>query len=242
MLRRSTLLIAPRPPGLNAPRPPGLKASLVSALVAACAALAPAAAHAGDAAQTPAWKKEKNILEVGWMLGALFPAADHGLYANDKAPNPARAFKTGFDIGLRFAYMPFRFFGVEIEGDLSPTRVDRGEKRGARSYLYGARGHVILQLPTQLSLFVLAGGGMLGGSSKDNLIGKNVDGAVHVGAGLKYYVNKYVVLRIDGRDVMTQSYAKLTGGTGPAFSHSIEFTFGASFVWGRKSPKMLPKG
>lgn len=221
-------------------RPTLLKLALAS-MVVAPAGLTPGAAHADDAKPQPAWKREKHILEVGWLLGALFPAADHGLYGLDKAPSPPRAFKTGFDLGLRFAYMPFRFFGVEVEGDFSPTRVDRGEKKGARSYLYGLRGHVIFQLPTQLSLFVLAGGGMLGGSSKDDLIQKNVDGAVHIGAGLKYYVNKWVVLRIDGRDIMTQSYAKLTGAAGPAFAHTVEFTFGAAFVWGRKSPKMLPK-
>lgn len=219
---------------------------LTPVLASALVALAPAAAHADDAAAAPkakpAWTKEKNILEVGWMLGALFPGADHGLYANDKAPAAPRAFKTGFDLGLRFAYMPFRFFGVEVEGDFSTMRTDRGEKKGARSHLFGARAHVIFQLPTQLSLFVLAGGGMLGGTSKDTMIGKDIDGALHVGAGLKYYVHKYVTLRIDGRDIMSQSYAKLTGGTGPAFSHTVEFTFGASFVWGRKSLKMPPKG
>src|SRR5690349_3310817 len=53
----------------------------------------------------PAWRKEKHMIEVGWLKGAFFPAKDHGLYGLEP-PSPARAFKTGFDIGLRLAYLP----------------------------------------------------------------------------------------------------------------------------------------
>jgi hypothetical protein len=205
------------------------------------ASLVPAVALAGDdeAKPKPAWRKEKHIIEVGWLLGAFFPAKDHALYALEKPPEPARTFKTGFDIGLRFAYLPLRFVGVELEANVSPTKVDIMD--GKRAVLYGARGHVILQMPTQLALFVVAGGGMLGVSSKDPLVGKNIDGAFHVGGGLKYYINKWVTLRIDGRDVITPSYAKAMGGD-PSYAHSAEFTFGAAFVWGRKWVKMPPKG
>lgn len=204
------------------------------------ASLVPAAASAGEGKPKPAWLKEKHIIEVGWLLGAFFPAKDHGLYHAEK-PATQKAFNTGFDIGLRFAYLPLRFVGVEVEANLSPTRVDFVEGKGPRTFLYGARGHVILQMPTQLALFVVAGGGVLGVSSKDAAVGKNVDGALHVGGGLKYYVNKYVTLRIDGRDIITPSYAAAFGGD-PARAHSAEFTFGAAFVWGRKWVKMPPKG
>lgn len=210
------------------------------ALALTCAALvclAPTAARAEDKPK-PAWLKEKHIIEVGWLMGALFPAQDHGLYKDDK-PVVQRTFKTGFDIGLRLAYMPLRFVGVEVEGNVSPTKVDANN--GARTVLFGARGSVILQMPTRLSLFVLAGGGMLGVSSKDSRVGKNIDGAMHVGGGLKFYVTKYVTLRIDGKDIVTPSYAKAFGGE-PAWAHHAEFTFGAAFVWGRKGTKMWPKG
>lgn len=212
-------------------------------LTFALASLVPAAASAGEgeAKPKPAWLKEKNIIEVGWLLGAFFPAKDHSLYTGKEPPSPPKAFNTGFDIGLRFAYLPLRFVGVEVEANLSPTRVTFMEGKGPRTFLYGARAHVILQMPTQLALFVVAGGGMLGVSSRDPLVGKNIDGALHVGGGLKYYVNKYVTLRIDGRDVITPSYAMAAGADAPR-AHSAEFTFGASFVWGRKWVKMPPKG
>lgn len=211
------------------------------ALALACVAsvcLAPAAARAGEDKPKPAWLKEKHIIEVGWLLGALFPAKDHGLYEDDK-PLVQRTFKTGVDLGLRLAYMPLRFVGVEVEGNVSPTKVDAD--KGDRTVLFGARGSVILQMPTRLSLYILAGGGMLGVSSKDSRVGKNIDGALHVGGGLKYYVTKYVTLRIDGKDIMTPSYAKAFGGE-PARAHHAEFTFGVAFVWGRKGTKMWSKG
>jgi OOP family OmpA-OmpF porin len=186
----------------------------------------------------PAWRKELHMLEVGWLLGAFFPAKDHGLYGVEP-PNPPRAFKTGFDIGLRFAYLPVRFVGVEIEGNVSPTKVDVDD--GKRSVLYGFRGHVLLQLPTRITPFLVAGGGVLGGSSQDELIGKKSGGALHVGGGLKIYVSKWVAIRIDGRDIAAPSYAKAAGGE-PTWAHHGEFTFGVSFVWGRKGTKMWPKG
>ena len=202
----------------------------------ALACLVPAAARAEDKPK-PAWLKEKHILEVGWLMGAYFPAKDHQLYSAEM-PAAQVPLKTGFDVGLRFAYLPLRFVGLEIEGQVSPTRVDA--EKGARAVVYGARGHVILQLPTRLSLFLLGGGGMLGVSSKDAGIGKDIDGALHVGGGLKFYVNKWVTLRIDGRDVIAPSYARAFAGE-PRWTHHAEFTFGASFVWGRKGVKMWAK-
>ncbi|WP_434423023.1 hypothetical protein [Nannocystis pusilla] len=196
------------------------------------------AAAAKPEKPVPPWRKEMHMIEVGWLMGALFGAKDHGLYGVDP-PNPPRPFKTGFDIGLRFAYLPVRFVGVEIEGNVSPTKVNVED--GKRAVLFGLRGHVILQLPTRITPFIVAGGGMFGGSSKDELVGKKVDGALHVGGGVKIYVSKWVAIRIDGRDIMTPSYAKAAGGE-LSYAHHGEFTFGVSFVWGRKGTKMWPRG
>jgi hypothetical protein len=186
----------------------------------------------------PAWRTEKHILEIGGYMGAFFLAADHGLYG-DGVAKTARPVKPGFDVGLRIAYMPMRFFGIEVEGGAMPTKLDGNGGYGTT--LFGVRGHVILQLPTRLSLFVLGGAGILGVTSDAKALGKNVDGSLHLGGGLKFYLTPKVVLRIDGRDVVSAAFSKgMTGGQN--FAHSGEFTFGASFVLGRKSTKMLPKG
>ncbi|HEY8378585.1 MAG TPA: hypothetical protein VIK91_18955, partial [Nannocystis sp.] len=181
--------------------------------------------------------KEKHIIEVGWLMGALFPAKDHGFYGL-MPPSPPRSFKTGFDIGIRFAYLPLRFVGLEIEGDVSPTKVDVPD--GKRTTLFGFRGHALLQLPTRITPFIVAGGGMIGSSSQDPVIGNKTSGALHVVGGLKIYVSKYVAIRFDGRDIMTPGYVHATGGDGPWVHHG-EFTIGAAFVWGRKGTKMWPK-
>lgn len=208
---------------------------------------APATAHAEEPAAKkprPAWLAEKHMLEVGLYMGALFPAKDHGLYGEEIAKSP-RTLKTGFDVGLRLAYLPLRFVGVEAEGGISPMKVNyaddmTGEDQQRRAIVYALRAHVILQLPTQLSLFVVAGGGVLGVSSKNDSLGKNADGTLHVGGGLKYYLHKKVVLRIDGRDIIGPAFTKGMGG--PDWTHHAEFTFGASFVLGRQSTKMLKRG
>lgn len=212
-----------------------------SAMVAS-GVVASGVARADDAKPKPAWRKEKHIIEVGGYLGALFPSADHGLYAEGVTDAPKQV-KTGFDFGVRFAYLPLRFVGVEVEGGASPTRValENSDKKGRRLTLFAVRASLVLQMPTQLALFVLAGGGILGVSSSEKALGNNVDGSLHVGGGLKYYVTPKVVLRIDGRDVISPAYSRgMTGGYD--WAHSGEFTFGASFVIGRKSTKMLPRG
>lgn len=210
---------------------------LIFALASVSSALVAGVARADEARPKAAWRQEKHIIEVGGSLGAFFPSADHGLYAVDVKDTP-KTIKTGFDIGVRFAYLPLRFVGVEVEGGAVPTRIklDSGDK-GRRLTMFGVRAHLILQMPTQLALFVLAGGGILGVSSSEKALGNNVDGALHVGGGLKYYLTPKVVLRIDGRDVISPAFSRGTVG-GYDWAHSGEFTFGASFVIGRKSTKM----
>jgi opacity protein-like surface antigen len=206
----------------------------------------PALAHAEDAPvkKRPAWLAEKHMLEVGLYMGALFPAKDHGLYG-EGITSAQRPLKNGFDVGLRIAYLPLRFVGIEAEGGITPSKVvytdGDGEEARRKVTLYALRAHVILQLPTQLSLFVLAGGGVQGVSSKNDALGKNADGTFHVGGGLKYYLHKKVVLRIDGRDIIGPAWTKGMA-SGPTWTHHAEFTFGASFVLGRQSTKMLKKG
>ncbi len=185
----------------------------------------------------PAWRTEKNILEIGGYLGAFFPSDDHGLYGEgfDKTPRPLA---TGFSVGLRIAYLPVRFVGVELEGGVMPSKLDGNG--GYKSTLVAARAHVILQMPTRLALFIVGGGGMIGVNSGGKALGRNVDGSLHVGGGLKYYLTPKVVLRIDGRDVVSPAFSKgMTGGRD--WAHNGEFTIGASFVLGRKSTKMRPR-
>ena len=224
-------------------RPPlqSLAPLLALALVSAAAlhTAAPSVAHAGDASKPrPSWRTEKHILEIGGYLGVFFPAADHGLYA-DGVTETAKPIKTGFDVGVRLAYLPLRFVGIEVEGGVVPTKLQGNG--GYSATLFAVRGHLVLQMPTRLALFVVGGGGVLGVTSPAKGLGSNVDGTLHVGGGLKYYLTEKVVLRIDGRDVISPNFARGTAG-GQDWAHSGEFTFGASFVIGRHSTKMLPRG
>jgi hypothetical protein len=119
----------------------------VCSVVAAVSVAVPGLAHAADAGKPkPAWLKEKHILEVGGYLGGFFTAPDHGLYG-DGITKTARPLKTGFNVGLRIAYMPLRFVGIEAEGGVVPTKLDG--QGGYKVTMFAARAHVILQTPTR---------------------------------------------------------------------------------------------
>jgi len=129
-----------------------LALSLAVSAVAVAHAADPAVASAAEPKQRPPWLTEKHMLEVGLYMGALFPAKDHGLYEEKVATSP-RPLKNGFSAGLRIAYMPLRFIGIEAEGGISPSKVVYdldGEEARRKVMLYALRAHLILQLPTQL--------------------------------------------------------------------------------------------
>jgi OOP family OmpA-OmpF porin len=94
---------------------------------------------------------------------------------------------------------------------------------------------MILQAPTKSVVpFVLAGGGVIGISSKKSVLGNDTDGALHFGAGLKGYITKNLALRLEGRGSVTQGYGAETRAI------HWEGLLGASVVLGRPEPPPPP--
>ena len=185
----------------------------------------------GAAAFFKKWRPEPMTLELGLFGGVMLPSDTHEIYRPDMSV-------AGFghqpyasvapDIGLRVGFYPLRFLGVEAEAAVMPTSV----ADGSSAILYGFRGYALAQLPYRLAPFALIGFGALGGSS--DAIGSDIDPALHFGGGLKFYINKWLALRLDVRDNISAQYQVDNGRT-----HHVEILAGLSVTLLRKSKELI---
>jgi OOP family OmpA-OmpF porin len=104
-------------------------------------------------------------------------------------------------MGARVEYYPLRFVGIGVEGGVKPTR---SPELDASTAIYAVRGHVIGQLPYRFTPMLLLGGGILGNGSALPILSSS-KGAFHWGGGLKYHVNKWIAVRLDGRHVVADT-------------------------------------
>jgi outer membrane protein OmpA-like peptidoglycan-associated protein len=168
-----------------------------------------------------------NLWELGIFGGLLFVSdrnafAKTTTFANFKQPSP--------EVGLRLAYLPLSWLGLEIEGMGAAGELRNGTDQSA--VVWAGRGHLLLQIPTTyVSPFVLGGGGRMGIISDDAASGKDDDPALHFGAGLKINLHRRVALRLEGRDTITKERP------GADTAHHIEALLGLSLVFGRPAPR-----
>ncbi len=171
------------------------------------------------------WAPERNMFELGLWGGVLVMNREHELYDPRVAPH-LRYRPAAFDLGLRFAYFPLRWLGGEIEAGVMPTR----NAADARTTLYTVRGHAIFQLPWwRLTPFLVVGGGGMGVASRPSALGNDIDASFHWGPGLKFYVNRYLAIRLDLRHLVGARRVLDNG----AASH-FEALLGLSLTLGRK--------
>jgi OOP family OmpA-OmpF porin len=180
------------------------------------------------------WAPERNTVELGVYGGIFVPARDLELFE----PDPLQA-RQGFkplakvapDFGVRAAYLPSRFFGLELEGGVMPTKAE-----GDRATLWTARGHLIAQLGLwSVTPFAVVGASALGVQSSRTVVGDDVDAAIHVGLGTKFYLSRRAMIRIDLRDTISASRGVDQGAT-----NTIEALVGVSIVLGRKRDRDEP--
>jgi OmpA-OmpF porin, OOP family len=182
------------------------------------------------------WVPEPRMLELGVYGGLMLLADTHELFGADAAL-PLQGYKPLNrvlpDLGLRVGYYPLRYFGVEAEGGVLPASLRDGS---GSALAYTVRGHLVGQLGMwSITPFVLVGVGALGISSPREALGNDVDPALHFGGGLKFFVHRYVMLRLDLRDVVTHKQSLEAGFV----SHNLEALLGVSVTLGRR--KVQPK-
>ena len=171
--------------------------------------------------------------EVGLFGGLDFFPAQHNLQDLDVVldNNGHQELDPGGEVGLRIAFFPLSFLGVELEGGgiFSTTATTAS---GVNVWLL--RGHGILQLPIgRLVPFVLAGASMLATQSEDYALGNDSDPAFHFGGGLKFALIRYLSLRLDLRDSLLQRNKLLMGVEDGDIEHNVELLLGLSFTLGR---------
>ncbi len=180
------------------------------------------------------WAPEKNMVELGVYGGALLLAETHELFGADldlpdQGYKPLRALNP--DLGARVGYYPIRFFGVEAEGGVMPSKL---RDASGNAMLYTFRAHAVAQLGLwSVTPFVLVGAGGWGVSSPRGSLGNDIDPALHFGGGVKIYINRWVMLRLDVRDII--SHQQSVDATFK--SHNLEALLGLSVTLGRKKDK-----
>ena len=207
-------------------------------------AAAPAPAPAPEASPNEAsgadpntkWIKrfapERNTVELGVFGGVFVFNKYHDFYDPNTAPQEMLR-RPAPDIGARVAYFPLRVFGIEAEFSAVPSKYMAGTGAGAgpggNAFIYGVRAHGILQLPLRVTPFFAGGYGIMGVSSSNTVAGKDIDPVGHLGGGVKFFVNRYLLLRLDLRNYIAAQAAEQVDGTG-----HFQATLGLSLVLGRK--------
>ena len=181
------------------------------------------------------WAPERNTWEVGLFAGVLLPSTRVELFRHD--PNrPNFGFvpfsRAAFDLGLRGGYYPLRFLGIEAEAAVMPSQTAAGQQ----ATFWALRGHVVGQLGLwSVTPFAVLGAGAFSVASPDTAAGNDVDASIHFGGGVKVFLTRYVMLRLDLRDIMSARR-----GVAQSVAHNGEFLLGVSFTLGRKKDRDRP--
>lgn len=178
------------------------------------------------------WAPQRNMAEIGVYGGVWFPSRHIELFeptAGFPADGRQLLNLVAPEVGARAGYYPFRFFGVELEGGVMPTRTRASD---GFALPWTVRGHIVGQLGLwSVTPFLLVGTGILGVASDPppTAIGSEQDVAIHFGGGVKVYVNRWIQLRLDIRDVVSNRV-----GVGEGLTSSPEILLGVSVTLGRK--------
>ena len=149
---------------------------------------------------------QRGQWELGAFGGLMIIGGRHDYYDPDTAPQ-VRLRRVGPMAGLRAAYFPLSFLGVEAEGWGIWTEVPARDD--APVFLYALRGQGVLQLPLyRVVPFVLGGYGLTGVRSPRDAVGNDLDPAGHYGTGVKLMIDDRFAVRLEGRHTMGPARAR----------------------------------
>ena len=175
-----------------------------SSLATASGPLATAtSAPASVAAETGLVPIGQRPLEVSVIVGGHFFSSTIGVGRGQYAA-PGSDIRHGAALGARLGYALGRYFLLEAEFLAIPTQL---QQKPAQVLAYEGRGHVLFRWPfgvgDRFQPFILAGGGFVGVRPDPGLpLHSDIQGAFHAGAGMRFDLNRWVGLRLDGRTVL----------------------------------------
>ena len=205
--------------------------TLAAACVALLALSRPGLAQEAGVAASADLAPGDGRLELGLFFGAFLPSDSHEFYDYmDTAQEPLEG--AGPEFGVRLGYFPLRFLGIEGEAELLPF----GTESGASALLYGARAHLVAQLPARLTPFILGGIGTMGVSSDANVLSSDADTVGHLGLGLKYQASRWLSLRLDGRLLRAPEAGTDTGTNHFSVLGGVALTLGGGAAEHRPAP------
>lgn len=166
-------------------------------------------------------KDQTHLFELGVYGGVWIVPDEHELFDESFSHQPLKGL-TG-EFGLRAAYLPLPYLGVEAEVGVIPTSID---ETGDHATVMAYRGHLLAQYPAFIAPFLVVGAGALQIRSSTDALGHDTDGVLHWGLGAKYYAAHWLALRIEGRHTLGSKLGE--GGVG----HYFEVFGGLTFVVG----------
>ena len=183
------------------------------------------------------WAPEDRMAEIGVFGGVMLVADDHEIYGFDP-DQPDGAWKpidkVQPDIGARLGFYPIRHFGVEAEFAGIPMSSSAYD---GRAFGFAIRGSVVGQVGLwNLTPFIIAGAGTLAVSSDADKLGGDQDEVFHVGAGIKFFMSRYVGLRFEFRNLFTSN----RGADNKAGTSHQELLLGLAFTLGRDKNEAPP--
>ena len=258
-LASSALAQVPAAPPAAAPPAAPAPAPVAAPAPAPVAAPAPAAASAsfslgGSGASADAnasggsgdgfWDLYRPLpmaLELGVYGGIGHFSAQHNLQDLDLVgsnPNGHQRLNTALDLGLRAAFYPLSWAGIEGELGVMPTST---KTDGNSATVYTYRAHLIAQYPGyRLVPFVALGVGGMTLKSHADTLGNDSDPEWHFGLGLKWAFSEYVSARFDFRDNLMQKNLLLSGVKSGDVVGNTEYLLGLSFTLGRTTEQPAP--
>lgn len=179
------------------------------------------------------WEPTRHMVEIGGYGGIFMPSTEHDLYEARTAP-PDPFWQVGGELGARAAYFPLRPLGVEAEFGANLLRMRNLTNDPV--FVFGFRGHVIVQMPVyRIVPFLLGGYGLLGVRSNVIIQGDDTDPAFHYGGGIKINILRRLSGRVEARQIVSATEAKQDSGT-----FHFQALAGLSLVLNRKLPEPAP--
>ncbi len=176
-------------------------------------------------ASAMAWGSTPALAQLNGAHWEFSPVAGYTILDQGFQPYGIQKLKDNLYLGGRVGYLFMSYAGLEVAAGYTPTRET---SPGTRTAGFGHLSGDLLIYPfgqTRVSPFVLAGGG----GSMFQLTGQPTrrSGQGNAGAGVRFWINDAVALRVEARDVFARDLV-----LSPGFINNVSIAGGLTVGFG----------